>query len=71
LKSQTCPEHLSYVYVLAPTAVRAKARATKYRQGNHPETEIWRACQRSSTVLDEVVCFLLPSDVGPFPGVFC
>jgi hypothetical protein len=44
-------EHLNEVYMLAPKAFRAKVRGTKYREANDPETEIWRACQRSGTAV--------------------
>ena len=49
LRSQKGTEHLNQVYMLAPTAFRAKVRGAKYREANDPETEIWRACQRSGT----------------------
>src|SRR2546426_9193590 len=57
--------------MLAPTAFRAKVRGTKYREANDPETEIWRACQRSGTAVDGGRCFLLLSDVGTRPGGWC
>jgi hypothetical protein len=52
----------------APTAFRAKVRDAKYREANDPETEIWRACQRSGTAVDGGRCFLLLSDAGARPG---
>ena len=52
--------------MLAPTAFRAKVYGTKYGEANYPETEVWRACQRSGTAADGGRCFLL-TDVAPVP----
>jgi hypothetical protein len=52
LMRQKGTEYMRYVYILAPPAFRGKARATKYHEANNPETEIWRARQRSSTAVD-------------------
>jgi hypothetical protein len=35
--------------MLALTAFAAKVRGNEYREANDPETEIWRACQKSGT----------------------
>jgi hypothetical protein len=52
-------EHSNQFYVLAPTAFRAKARRTEYRQAHDPETEVWRACQKSSIAMEVKVRLIL------------
>jgi hypothetical protein len=52
-------EHSNQFYVFAPTAFRAKVRRTEYRQANDPETEVWRACQKSSIAMEVKVRLIL------------
>jgi len=59
LRSQKGSEHSNQFYVLAPTALRAKVRRTEYREANDPETEIWRACRRSSITTEAEVRLIL------------
>ena len=49
--------------MLAPTAFRAKVYGTKYGEANYPETEVWRACQRSIIGVKRAVGLLLHGDV--------
>ncbi len=54
--------------MLAPTALRRKVRGAKYSEANDPETEIWRARQRSVTwmgvgLLLAVECLRHPPNV--------
>jgi hypothetical protein len=52
------------IHVLAPMAFRAKVRRDVYRQANDPETEAWRACQRSSTVTEVEVRLILAAEMS-------
>jgi hypothetical protein len=52
LRSQKGAEHSNDFYVFAPTAFRSKVCGAEYCETNEPETEVWRACQRSSTGME-------------------
>jgi hypothetical protein len=49
VKEPKCTQRLNEAYMLAPIAFRGQVCGTKYCEANDPETEIWRACQRSGT----------------------
>jgi len=61
-------EHSNQVYLLAPTAFRAQISGAKFREGTDRETEIWRACQRSSTAGEGVKLHLAAEWRWPLPG---
>jgi hypothetical protein len=50
-------------YMIAPKAFRAHSPQAEYRELNGPVTEMWRACQKSSTAGDGHERFSLLSDV--------
>jgi hypothetical protein len=52
------------VICLLQQLLGAKVRGAEYHDAHDPETEIWRACQRSGFAG-------LLGDVGARPGVYC
>jgi hypothetical protein len=40
------------LHVLASTAFRANTRGVESGDANQPETEVWRACQRSGAAME-------------------